>query len=82
MRRKIIIREFIIPSFTQIKPMASFSEFCDQARVYIAHRDSPTSNLLSEVMKMNLIKVKDHFFNLIPDNKNLLHFMHRCYGLR
>ena len=33
-------------------------------------------------MEMNFTNVKDFFVNNRPNNKNLLHFIHRCYGLR
>ena len=43
---------------------------------------SSSSKLVSELRKMNLTKVKEVFVNNKTINKNLLHFMHRCYHFR
>ena len=44
-------------------------------RSFPAHWDKFTTQSVSEVKDMNLIKMINH----IENNKNLLHFMHRCY---
>jgi len=46
---------------------------------FATHRDKFTTKSVSEVMDMNFTKVKRFFFNHIPNNKNLIQFMHRCY---
>jgi len=48
-------------------------------RSFAAHRDKFTTKSVSEVMDMNFIKVKDFFVNHMPNNKNHLQFLHKCY---
>ena len=48
-------------------------------RSFATHRDKFTKKSVFEVMDMNYKKVKEIFVNHIPNNKNLLQFMHKCY---
>ena len=48
-------------------------------RSVVAHNDKFSTKSVSEIMVRNFSKVKAVFVNHIPNNKNLLQFMHRCY---
>ena len=48
-------------------------------RSVAAHNDKFTTKSGSEIMVRKFSKVKEGFVHSIPNNKNLLQFMHRCY---
>ena len=48
-------------------------------RSVIAHNDKFGTKSVSEIMVRNFSKVKEVFVHHILSNKNLFHFMYRCY---
>ena len=48
-------------------------------RSVATHNDKLSTKSVFEIMVRNFSKVKEVFVHHIPNNKNLLHFMHRCY---
>ena len=48
-------------------------------RSVAAHNDKFSTKSVCEIMVRNFSKVKVVFVHHIPNNKNLLQFMHRCY---
>ena len=48
-------------------------------RSVATYKDKFSTKSVSEIMVRNFSKVKEVFNHHIPNNKNLLHFMHRRY---
>ena len=48
-------------------------------RSVAAHNDKFSSKSVSKRMVRNFLKVKEVFVPNIPNNKQLLQFMHKCY---
>ena len=48
-------------------------------RSVAAHNDKFSTKLVCEIMVRNFSKVKEVFVHHTPNNKNLLHFVHRYY---
>ena len=48
-------------------------------RSVAAHNDKFTTRSVPEIMVRNISKVKEVLVHPIPNNKNLLQFMRRCY---
>jgi len=63
-----------------LPPFAKQSLF--SLRPFATHRDSFVSKYVSDQIEKNFIRVKEVFLNNRPRNKNLLHFIQRCYYLR
>ena len=48
-------------------------------KLVAAHNDKFSTKSVSKIMVWNFLKVKEVFVQHIPNNKNLLQFMHGCY---
>ena len=48
-------------------------------RSVAAHNDKFSTKSFCEIMVRNFSKVKEVFVHNIPNNENLLHFMHKFY---